>query len=1077
MNRILLAACLLTSLTSYSQTLPPPYVPVADAIKQGGELYDSGKYDRAIEKYRLVSKRDTAYAEALAGLALAYLSNKEYDKSLAACEEGLSKPSAQLPEFSRLQGLVYERKGEFDKAVSLYEKALEAYPFDYAIMYNLGLAYYNHKDYDKATAQFFKILSINPFHSWSHWNLGRIAAGQGKKTHALLSLGVYLSIKNTDNERLVILNDVLLNEYKDEGSIPFSGENAFDKLDQIIRAGIAMDKNYKTTIPLDFAVVKQCQLFFEQLSKVDSKTNDPWYTYYMPLYQALKDQDMTEPFVYHILASTGNDQVRKWTQKNEKRLNPFFATTNTELKKKRLFVTAPQLGYATPVQAWYGGEGLDALGKESEAGVRQGHWIFFTGFVRTIEGNYTDEGKKIGPWKYYGNDGVLTSTKNTDTGETWLYKKGVQREHFFRKTELTDGVVEWFNDCGALKEKLIYVQGKRHGKGAAYFSSGKVSEEFAYENDLRTGESIYYYETGAVRKKNRYVLDKVEGQSVECYANGKVSSAGSYKNNELDGVWKYYHANGRLYRTGNFTNGIPNGDWTFYNVRGQLSGKRTLDEKGNITGDDFTYHDGKLYGTDTYKNGLLVKVTSYGPDGKVIASSGKSDGTFTVKTYYPTGQLLGEGAYKKGKRDGRWRYYYPEGTVQSDLFYQDGKLQGESVDYFHTGQKMYVSQYKDDEREGIYEEFFAHGQLKQHGHFVAGNREQTWYVYHPDGKLKSDFYYVHGNLEGAFTEYAIDGKVDAVTTYESDRTTDFARMGPDEKSVIRRVEKDQTGRVNYESYHKNGKPQIKYETNCGDYTYVGKMFPDGKTFYDWSSLSGKREGPFREYAMNGQQTREGFYRNGNAEGIWKGFGPDGTLDYSGAYLLDERDSTWTFNYFTGNVYYTREYQNNELHGIVRIFAPDGTPVMEKLYYTSRLVAFRKAAPHEKQTDWTPFNGNQTLTATYSNGKTAYEEKFAKGVIDGTRKIYYSTGQLFFEYNFALGDFKGPYTIYFPDGKVEERGTYKFDELDGLYEKFYPNGAPFVRETYRMGVLHGDATYYSKDGKSKTYHFYEGLPHD
>jgi len=81
------------------------------------------------------------------------------------------------------------------------------------------------------------------------------------------------------------------------------------------------------------------------------------------------------------------------------------------------------------------------------------------------------------------------------------------------------------------------------------------------------------------------------------------------------------------------------------------------------------------------------------------------------------------------------------------------------------------------------------------------------------------------------------------------------------------------------------------------------------------------------------------------------------------------------------------------------------------------------------------------------------------------------------YHFTLGDYQGPYTIYFPDGKVEERGTYKFDERDGLYEKFYPNGAPFIRETYQMGVLNGDATYYSKDGKSKTYHFYEGLPHD
>ena len=1078
MNRFLLAAGLLISLTSYSQTLPPPYVPVADVLSLAKELYDSGKYDKAIEKYQIISKRDTAYTLALAEMAQAYVANKEYDKAIAASEEGLQKPSIYQPEFMRLRGVAYERKGDFDKAVSFFEKALETYPFNYAIMFNLGLAYYNHKDYDKATTQFFKILAIDPFHPGSHLNLGRMAAGQGKRTHALLSLGLYMGVNNKDHDRLVLLEKVMANQFADDGSLPFAGENAFDKTDQILKAGIAMDKNYKLKIPVDAAIVRQFQMFFEQLSKVESKPSDPWYAFYMPIYQMLKDRDLSEPFVYHILGSIDNDQVRKWSKKNDDRLKVFYAATNTELVKKRVLVTAPQLGFPAPVQAWYNdNNGLEALGKKDETKGKQGHWIYFTNSVRIAEGNYSDAGKKTGLWKYYGDDGVLSSTQNHDSGETRLYKKGVQVEYFFLKNDEIDGVVELYNACGALREKLLYANGKRHGKGTSYFSSGKVMQEYTYDNDELTGTFTNYYETGAVRNKATYALGKAEGVYVEYFANGKVSSTGSYKNGEVNGIWKYYHANGRLNRTGNFTNGTATGEWTFYDVRGNLFGKRTLNEKGNITGEDNTYNDGKLYYTETFKNDLLVKVTYYEPSGKVSGTYGKSDGTFPVKFYYPTGQLFAEGAYKKGRRDGHWKYYYPEGTVESELTYKDGLAQGESIEYFHTGKKMYVSHYKDDERDGVFEEFFVHGQLKQRGHYVAGQREQHWYAYHPDGKLASDYYYIHGDLSGGATEYSGNGKVAEVTTYEGDRMTDVVAMGADGKPLTRRVEKDKTGRVNFESQFKNGKPQIVYETNCGEYTYIGKMFPDGKTFYDWSSLSGKREGLFRQYAMNGQQIREGHYRDGKAEGMWKGFEADGAADYSGLYLQDEHDSTWTFNYFNGNVYYTREYKGDEANGVLRVFAPDGTPLVEKLYYNNKLVAFRKIAPHEKQEDWTKFTGNQTITATYANGKTAYEEKLVNGLIDGARKIYYSNGQLHFEYHFTQGDYQGPYAIYFPDGKVEEKGTYNFDELDGLYEKFYPDGKPFIRETYQMGVLNGDATYYSKDGKSKTYHFYEGLPHD
>ena len=265
----LLAAALVISATCFSQN--PRFINASEIITKGKELYDSGKYKESIAQYLTIPKRDTGYVNMLSELALSYIANEEYDKALASCEEGLTKASPFRAHFLRSQAIATDRKGDYDKAVTLFTKAIEAYPADFILLYNLGITHYNHKAYEKAVDCFFKVLSMNPFHPGSHLNLGRLSAGQGKKTHAMLSFGMYLGLNNSDNERLVFMEKYLANQFAEEGSIPSTEANAFDKLDQIIRAKIAMDKNYKSKIDIDAAIVRQYQMFFDQLETASTR--------------------------------------------------------------------------------------------------------------------------------------------------------------------------------------------------------------------------------------------------------------------------------------------------------------------------------------------------------------------------------------------------------------------------------------------------------------------------------------------------------------------------------------------------------------------------------------------------------------------------------------------------------------------------------------------------------------------------------------------------------------------------------------------------------------------------------------
>ncbi|HET6545067.1 MAG TPA: tetratricopeptide repeat protein [Chryseolinea sp.] len=1071
----LLAAALVISVACFSQN--PRFINASEIITKGKDLYDSGKYKESIAQYLTIPKRDTGYVYMLSELALSYIASEEYDKALASCEEGLAKASPFRAHFLRSQAIATDRKGDYDKAVTLFTKAIEAYPADFILLYNLGITHYNHKAYEKATNCFFKVLSINPFHPGSHLNLGRLSAGQGKKTHAMLSFGMYLGLNNNDNERLVFMEKYLANQFEEEGSIPSAEANAFEKLDQIIRAKIAMDKNYKSKIDIDAAIVRQYQMFFDQLETASAAVDDRWSNYYLPIYKTLKGNEMIEPFIFHILKSASIDLVKKWPQKNSKKMDAFYNVTNVELKKKRAEITVPSLGFDKPIQAWYyDNNRLEAIGREDAQGVRSGKWVYFkNNFERSVEGMYSNAGKKTGTWKYYNEDGSTRSIENYETGEVNVYREGVLVQHFFLKNDKINGHVELFNACGTPSETLDYDKGRRHGAGKIMYSSGKIKATYNYDSNKVAGTYTNYFENGKVKNVSAYKDDKLEGKYTENYANGKLKSAGAYANDVVIGVWKYYHPNGRLESSGSYKEGLAVGEWNFYDERGALKEKRNFDNDGKLQGENSVYYKNKIHYVNTYKNDMLIAVVYLDSLGKQLGKFGHSSGTFNTKQYYPTGQLAAEGGFKKGKMHGRWQYYFPEGSKHSEFVYVDGYVQGDASEYFKSGGKKYAFQYKDGKFDGKFEEYYAHGQLKQSGLFAGGERQQQWLTYYPDGVTESDYYYLNGELSGLCFDYTTTGKLLSATEFEADRLKDIVTYNASGGAITSRIAESKN--VSFESKYKNGKQQTKFVTSCGDYTKITKWFPNGKVFYSYDLLSGQKEGTYQYNSLNGKTVLQGDYINGLEEGLWKAFYDNGKLDYIGTYLSGKHDSTWIYHFPNGEISSIADYKDGERNGITRNFGPDGTPLLEKLYIEGHLVGYRAINSTQKTEEWKSFTGNAAIVINYQNGKKAYEEEHKNGVLNGPKRIYYLTGNLYSEFNYALGDYHGDYRIYYSNGKVREKGSYKLGELDGTLEKYNEDGTLYIVERYLMGVRSGKATVFEQGQKKMEFDFYGGLPYE
>jgi uncharacterized protein len=1072
MRSLLVFVFALSSIVSFAQE-NNPLIHSGNAIERGKELYDSGKFDLAIKQYLTVPDRDTNFVYMQTELAMAYMANKQYELALSTCEAGLKNKTYYRPHFLKTQAITHDRMGKIDESIKLFQSAIKEYPADFGLMYNLGITYFNHNQPEKASECFFNTLSLNPFHSGSHLNLGRLAAFQGRKTQAALAFGMYLSIANNDNDRLVFLNNVLSNQLTEESSIPTFGANAFDKMDQIFKSMIAMEKNFKTVTPFNFAVSRQFEAFFGQLNSMSSSVDDPYFNLYIPVYKKIQSENVMEPFIYHILTSVSNDQVKKWLSKNEKQLKVFYTVVNSSLKEVRNTIDWTPFGGTGRGMAWYdNGNRLDAIGEEVNE-VRKGPWkYFYDNGQLSAEGSYNNEGKKIGLWKYYFSTGILKSSEDYKTGETFVYNSdGIKHQHFFLKDDRIDGLVELFYPTGALEEKLIYKDGKRNGPGTSYFYNGKVKSTFTYSEKGLEKEFVDYYENGAIQRKANYVEGVANGDFKEYHINGKTQTQGQHQNGKVTGEWKYFYSNGALQRRGNYQDGLATGEWSYFNKRRELIEKRNF-SKGLLNADNTFYRNGKVSSIQSYKNDKLIKVVMYDSLGKVIGSAGNASGNFKLKTLFSSGLTQAEGEMKDGQNHGEWTYYNRYGRVVNKLKYVNGLLQGNAVEYFPTGETKYTYSFKDNERDGYFKEFYQNGKLKLEGWYLSGSVEQRWLSYFADGKFESDHYYLFGKLDGYGIYNGTNGQKSSVAQYKNGDLTDYETFtASGSKNSVR---KDSAGFVVIETRYDNKRLQSKVFLQNGDYTrYIKKWYPDGKPFYAYTFLGSRKHGAYAQYEINGQLTLKGQFQYGTENGPWVTYYDNGVKSKEGYYLDGNYDSLWTYYYRNGKISSQSTYLNDEREGVSNYFSPEGTLIVQKYFEEGNLLAY-KTLNSGKWSAWTPLAANAKILATFQDGTPAYEEQFANFVRDGHFRIYYASGKVYSDYLYKNGNYDGAYSILYPNGKPLETGKYVNDMRDGLVTIYNEDGSMRMTSEYKMDLRHGKATYFKNGVKVKEFVYEDGM---
>jgi antitoxin component YwqK of YwqJK toxin-antitoxin module len=425
---------------------------------------------------------------------------------------------------------------------------------------------------------------------------------------------------------------------------------------------------------------------------------------------------------------------------------------------------------------------------------------------------------KVGTWKtFYENGQPFTVEHFTaeDTAGKLIHFWNNKGEQLIKDG---NGSLKDYYQSGKPKEEINYVNGKKHGKYAAWNANGKPKEVGAYDNGEMDGEWVYYYNvSGGVYQKVGYKKGLKEGYFEERMPNDSLSIRGSFSQGLKHGKWTYYFENSSKDMEGEFKEDVQEGYWQFWYPNGQLYYAGNFSQ-GLKEGEwKFYYNKGQLWREGTYK-------------------ADKKDGVW--KTYYENGQLLSEGLYLKDKQHGVWESYYENGIVKDKGSFDMGQMTAAWTGNYPNGKKLYEGFYERDMKTGTWKHYFSNGKLKDEGN----------YKILPPKKSDIDVYNIsvqreHSFKHGYWKSYSEkDGKLVSEGSYFRDR---------------------QSGTWKY--YYPGGvivAQEINYNTKGELHGPSINNSIKGKTISEVNYKEGKKHGDFKVYDKKGNLIKHQIYKNG-----------------------------------------------------------------------------------------------------------------------------------------------------------------------------------------------------------------------
>ncbi len=1051
-----------------------------EVVLKAFEHFEKEEYEKAIREYRRVPQGDTNYFIAQYEVTYAMYLQERYEEAIQESRRLIYEGTDQMNQYNILGSALDEIK-KYDESIEVYNMALKRFPYSTNLLLNKGIVYERKKDVKAAWNTYMELLSISPSFPSAHLRLAKLAESEGKFTQAIMAYTIFLMLEPSSKRSLGVVSD--FNKLCDNSSqILNSSKNPilkseFEDLDFLIGNQIALNDKYIIPGKQQFPMNKQLHLVFEKAAS--SVKEEGFYTkFYLPFFKDfLKTQDFVS-FNLLLLASSDNEKIEK------------------EVKSKIDAIKKCREACLKVFQDQHDVKPFNWNGKNLSLS-----YFYYDGFNPEAYGNLNKEGKTIGTFIYFDEEGYIDVIGNFDNAGNrdgkWYYfdSKGDTTRVFSYKAGKLNGPYRFFKN-GFLSETGSYVDELVEGEVLAYYADGAVSNKQYYKNDLREGKSIEYYPSGGIKSDYAYVKGEIEGEAKDYYAHGQLKEVAQYKAGKITGIYKEYWENKNLRKECNFSNGILEGPYKTYFINGQLeqegiaakgemSGKwlkyysngklkvqSNLDENGKVNGDEIGFdHAGKQFRFDTYAKGEWKSVKFYDKYGKVFYENKISRSGTPVVLYNNYRDKTAEGLFKDDNRQGEWKFYNANGVVNSIEVYEKGQLEGFITNYLDKDLISSTINYKAGEYDGLYTAYYSNGKVKTQGHYMNGERFGIWKNYEVNGAVENQYFYFADNKKDWGYEFLSNGKYYKKYKYV--------------RGILREVHHCDTNGVSIDSAtFPTGTARFSLKGLSGKKVYEGGFlngyahgkatwyFPNGKINEQGEYFEGDSHGDWLVFHPNGKVKRKYFKYYGYSTGTWEDYNyfgePIGKFDYKDG--LSHGKNTWLYN--DGKVESEIGFYEDEKHGESKYYATSGELREVRYFSYGRLIgySYQDKTNKLKDTIFTP-NGDGVIKAFYANGNPSTTYEMRNGTYHNEYKIFHPNGTLQEERFYANGNEIKPTKTYFNTGKIMRIEPYLMGDLHGEVLEYHSNGNLKMKENYVNGYKEGLCEYFDATGKRLGAYFY------
>lgn len=464
-----------------------------------------------------------------------------------------------------------------------------------------------------------------------------------------------------------------------------------------------------------------------------------------------------------------------------------------------------------------------------------------------------------------------------------------------------------------------------------------------------------------------------------------------------NGYQKFYYTDGSVASEGTMRDGKPDGYWITYNKDGSI---KTEGNRSNFELDStwiFNTSKGKLKFTVSYKNG---KKNGY------------------RRTYLPDRILVD--SFLNNVKNNMSFVLYNDSSICTKTWFVNGLEEGWSYDYAKDGRTIGKT---------LYDHGFVRKREVFNGFDYDGSKHGVWKYFYKDGTTKLVGRYKSGEKEGYFKYYSPEGSLDSIKKYHNGLI------------VLETPELD-----TYEirtDYYSNGNTKVigSYKDNIAEgvrreYDVEGKITASyimHKGAIIASGIidnSGKKQGDWLFYHLNGQIESKGKFVDDIRIGTWIYYFDNGNIEQTGSYDKEGNFvGEWKWYYKDGNKRIVEQFFDGQLEGQFYEFNDDGETMIEGEYVNGL-----------REGEWLIIVNN-------------YIEKgsFLENVKDGVWRYYYSEDSLYYIGHYIDGSPDGEHIWYHRNGNEKEKGKYVMGIRDGIWRYYSEEGKLLLRIKYNYGV--------------------------